>query len=113
MQLAVTKTNRIMLLVIASMLPGILVSTWFFGWGVLLNIVLASAFALSFEALALAVQKKPVRKSLQDNSALVTALLFAITVPPGSSWWLLFLGMAFAILLAKHAYEPTQPRCHP
>ena len=93
-----------MLLVIAALLPGISVSVWFFGWGIVLNIALASCFALGLEAIALTAQNKPAKDSLRDNSALVTAFLFAITIPPGSPWWIVLLGIAFAILLAKHAY---------
>ena len=66
--------------------------------------LLAALFAIGLEALALKLQRKPVRSGLGDNSALVTALLFGISIPPGSSWWLIFLGIAFAILIAKHAY---------
>lgn len=104
MQLGHTKTRHIMLLVIAALLPGITVATWFFGWGILINILLSAFFALCLEALVLKLQSKPVKSTLNDQSALVTAFLFGITVPPGSSWWLLFLGMAFAIILAKHVY---------
>ena len=104
MQLSPLKTQRIMLLVIAALLPGISVSTWFFGWGVVINVALATFFALGLEALALVAQKKPIKKYLSDNSALVTAIIFAITIPPGSAWWIVLLGIAFAILLAKHVY---------
>ncbi|NKB31525.1 MAG: RnfABCDGE type electron transport complex subunit D [Pseudomonadales bacterium] len=104
MQLGKLKTQHIMLLVIAALLPGISVATWFFGWGLIINIGLACCFAISCEALALYVQKKPIKAALNDNSAIVTAFLFAITIPPGSTWWLVLFGIAFAILIAKHAY---------
>ncbi|MDD9891223.1 MAG: RnfABCDGE type electron transport complex subunit D [Gammaproteobacteria bacterium] len=104
MQLGSLKTQRIMLLVIAALLPGISVASWFFGWGFLINVLLAAIFAIGLEAFALGIQKKPIKAGLSDNSALVTALLFGISIPPGSSWWLVFLGIAFAILIAKHAY---------
>ena len=104
MQFGKLKTGRIMLIVFAALLPGISITTWFFGWGLLINLMLASILAYSLEALALNIQKRPVKGSLSDNSALVTAVLFGITVPPGSSWWLILLGITFAILIAKHAY---------
>jgi electron transport complex protein RnfD len=34
----------------------------------------------------------------------VTALLLAIALPPGSPWWLVTIGTAFAIVIAKHLY---------
>ena len=44
------RTQRVMLLVIAATVPGILTLSYFFGIGPLLNIVLACAFAVMFEA---------------------------------------------------------------
>ena len=40
------RTQTIMLWVLAATLPGIIAMTWFFGWGTLINIVLASVVAL-------------------------------------------------------------------
>ncbi|MDD9896855.1 MAG: RnfABCDGE type electron transport complex subunit D, partial [Gammaproteobacteria bacterium] len=97
MQLGSLKTQRIMLLVIAALLPGISVASWFFGWGFLINVLLAAIFAIGLEAFALGIQIKPIKAGLSDNSALGTALLCGISFPPGSSWWLVFLGIAFAI----------------
>ena len=36
------QTSRIMLLVLLAAVPGIVVQTWFFGWGTVLQIVLAA-----------------------------------------------------------------------
>ncbi len=103
-QLADRKTQQIMLIVILATLPGIMVHIWFFGYGILLNLIVASVTALSVEALCLQVSDKSIKQGLGDYSALVTAILFSVAVPPGSSWWLLTLGVVFAIALVKHAY---------
>lgn len=97
-------TSRMMLLVIAATIPGVLMASWWFGYGVIINIVLASCLALTLEAIMLSLQGKAVRSHLSDNSALVTAVLFAITIPPGTPFWLLGLGIFFAIVIAKHLY---------
>lgn len=97
-------TGRLMLLVIAALIPGVSVAIWFFGFGILINILLASLFALALESLMLILRKRDLRRQLSDNSALVTAVLFGIAMPPGSSWWLLLMGIAFAIVIAKHLY---------
>ena len=52
--------RRLMLQVIVALLPGTLVYAWFFGPGVLVNIALAVAFALAFEAAILKLRARPV-----------------------------------------------------
>jgi electron transport complex protein RnfD len=39
------QTSRIMLLVLLAAVPGIAVQTWFFGWGTVLQIILAAITA--------------------------------------------------------------------
>lgn len=90
--------------VLIALLPGILAMWHFFGWGVLVNVVLAAGAAVACEALALKLRGKPIAPVLSDLSALVTGVLLALTLPPLLPWWLTLLGVAFAILLVKHAY---------
>ncbi|MGY8773643.1 electron transport complex subunit RsxD [Spongiibacter tropicus] len=97
-------TGRVMRLVIISTLPGLVALTWFFGFGTLSNILWASAGALAFEALALKLRKRPIGFYLSDYSALVTAILLGIALPPAAPFWLLLIGIGFAILLCKHMY---------
>lgn len=97
-------TNRLMLQVVFACVPGILIATWFFGYGLLINIGLAVGFAYGCETLALRLRRQPLAWHLADNSVLVTAVLFALTIPPGSPWWLVLIGIAFAVLVAKHAF---------
>ena len=96
--------NRVMLQVILALIPGVIAMTWYFGWGVLINMAVAICFALGFEAVVLKLRKRPVLPTLMDLSAVVTALLFAIAVPPLLPWWLTALGMAFAIIMVKQLY---------
>jgi electron transport complex protein RnfD len=90
--------------VLYALVPGIAAHAWFFGPGVLFQILLAAVFAIGLEALALMVRRKPVRLFLGDYSAVVTAVLFALCVPPLAPWWIALVGMVFAILIAKHLY---------
>jgi electron transport complex protein RnfD len=41
---------------------------------------------------------------LGDFSAVVTAVLFALCIPPLAPWWIAATGMFFAIVVAKHLY---------
>lgn len=97
-------TSRIMLWVLAACIPGILALTVFFGWGTLINICWLSLWALAFEALALSLRKRNIMFYLKDYSALVTALLLAVCIPPGVPWWLGICGAFFAIVIAKQLY---------
>jgi len=93
-----------MMTVILATLPGIAALTYFFGPGTLINIVIASALCLSFEALFLLIRKRPIAFYLKDYSALLTAVLLALALPPYAPWWLICVGCFFAIVVAKQLY---------
>ncbi len=99
-----TSVSRIMLRVVLALVPGILAYITFFGWGVLVNIVLALLTGLGAEALMLRLRERPLRPFLADGSAAVTALLLALALPPLAPWWLVFIGTAFAIVVGKQLY---------
>lgn len=90
--------------VLYALLPGVAAQVWFFGAGVIVQIVLAVAFALAFEALMLKWRGRELGLFLGDYSAVVTAVLFALCIPPLAPWWIALVGMLFAIVLAKHLY---------
>jgi Na+-translocating ferredoxin:NAD+ oxidoreductase subunit D len=98
------RVEKVMLQVILALIPGTIALIYYFGWGVLINAVLAIIAALGFEALIMKLRKRPVLPPLLDLSATLTALLFAIAIPPLLPWWLVVLGMAFAIIMVKQMY---------
>jgi len=97
-------TSHIMRLVIFALLPGALAEIYFLGWGVLINIVLCSVYALSAEAFVLKLRDRPVKPTLSDNSALLTGILIALAIPPLLPWWMSLVGVWFAIIFAKQLY---------
>lgn len=97
-------TSNIMLLVLLAALPGMAAQWYFFGCGSLIQVILAALTAWLTEAAILKVRKQPVVPNLADNSALLTALLLGISLPPLAPWWLIVLGTAFAIVIAKQLY---------
>jgi electron transport complex protein RnfD len=97
-------TAGVMQTVLIATLPGVLALTWFFGFGTLVNIAWACLVALASEALALKLRNRPVSFYLKDYSALVTATLLAIAMPPYAPWWLILVGVAFSVIIAKHLY---------
>lgn len=97
-------THTVMMWVLIATLPGVVALTFFFGWGTLINLLLASATAVSCEALSLKIRRRPIGFYLNDYSALVTAILLGLSLPPYVSWWVVVLGTSFAIIVAKHLY---------
>jgi len=98
------RVDRIMGQVLLALLPGIVALTWYFGWGVVVHLLLAGITAVASEALALRLRRRPVGPALRDLSALVTAALLAVSLPPLLPWWQVVLGTGFAILVVKHLY---------
>ncbi|QNK08822.1 electron transport complex subunit RsxD [Enterobacter sp. JUb54] len=98
------QTSRIMLLVLLATVPGLVVQTWFFGWGTAIQLILAALTAWGTEAGILKLRKQNIATTLADNSALLTGLLLAISIPPLAPWWMVVLGTAFAIIIAKQLY---------
>lgn len=94
----------LMLEVQLALLPGLLVQTWFFGPGVLLQVLLAIGFGLAIEAACLRLRERPLAPFLGDGSTVLAATLFALCLPPLAPWWMAAIGMLAAIGLAKHAY---------
>jgi electron transport complex protein RnfD len=52
----------------------------------------------------LRLRGRPLRPALGDLSALVTAALLALSLPPLTLWWVTAVAAAFAIGVAKHLY---------
>jgi electron transport complex protein RnfD len=96
--------THMMLWVVIATLPGLLALLYFFGFGVLINLVIACSVALITEALILKLRKRPIAPILWDGSAFVTAWLLALALPPLLPWWMTVLGTSFAIVFAKHVY---------
>jgi electron transport complex protein RnfD len=96
--------TRLMLEVKLALIPGALCLLWFFGWGLLLNLIIATATAVAAEAVAVAMRGKAVRTVLSDGTAALTGLLLGLALPPLTPWWIPFIGAAFAILVGKQLY---------
>jgi len=97
-------TAPLMRSVMWALVPGTLLSAWLFGDGVLVNVLLGVATALASEALALRLRRRPIGATLGDGSAALAGWLLALCVSPTLPGWQLALGVAIAILLAKHVF---------
>jgi Na+-translocating ferredoxin:NAD+ oxidoreductase subunit D len=96
--------STIMLKVLLALVPGIIAYVWVFGGGILVTIALATATALAAEAVMLKIRRRPIAPYLSDYSAVITAWLLALAIPPLAPWWLIVVGTLFAIVVAKQLY---------
>lgn len=97
-------TGDVMQDVMLATIPGLIMLSYFFGPGTLINVVMACGFALGFEAIMLKLRNRPIAFYLNDYSALVTGVLLGLALPPYSPWWLMFTGVGISIVIAKHLY---------
>lgn len=99
-----TSVTRVMLQVLIALIPGIIAMCWFLGLGVLIQIALAVTTAIIAEAIILHLRQRDLKINLMDLSAVVTAVLLAISLPIIAPWWIIVVGTLFAIVIAKHLY---------
>ncbi|VFP86588.1 Electron transport complex subunit RsxD [Candidatus Erwinia haradaeae] len=97
-------TNRIMFLVLIATIPGLIAQYYLCGWGNLIQICIAISVALATEAIVLYLRHYPILRTLQDNSALLTAVLLGVSIPALSPWWVITISTLFAIIIAKQLY---------
>ena len=104
--------QKIMLLVVISLLPALGGALYFFGLRALWVVALTVASCVVTEAVIQKMRKKPV--TVNDFSAVVTGMLLAYNVPAEVPLWMPVLGGVFAIAIAKQAfgglgYNPVNP----
>lgn len=85
------------------MLPMFLVSIYFFGLNALRVVAISVASCLLIEWL---IQKYMIKgpNTISDGSALVTGMLLAFNVPANIPWWMLVIGAAVSIGIAKMSF---------
>jgi electron transport complex protein RnfD len=95
-------SRRMMIDVMLALGPAIAVSAVVFRWAVAWQIVTALAFSLGTEALFCIVRGKPL--SLWDGSAVVTAVILAMSLPPALPLYATAIGSVVAIGLGKMVF---------
>lgn len=90
--------------VLLALVPAILTYVYWFGVGVLITLALATLTALLAEAAMLKLRQRPIAPFVSDMSAVTTAWLLALAIPPLAPWWLIVVGTLFAIVFSKQLY---------
>ena len=100
----VTDVATTMRQVLYALVPAGLAYVWFFGFGLVFNIVVACLFCVAGEAAMLRLRGRAVKETLSDYSALVTGTLLAFAMPALTPWWVTATSALFGIVVAKHLY---------
>lgn len=93
------RTSRLMLDVVIALLPALAVGAVVLGVRALIVTLFSVAAAVVGEWLYGAVTGK--KSTLDDCSALVTGMLFALTLPASVPYWVAILGSMFAVIVTK------------
>lgn len=97
-------TGQIMAMVMFALVPATAFGFYLFGWPALNLWLITILSALLFEAFSLKLANKPVLFYLSDGSAILTAWLLVLTLPPWAPWWIGVLGAGMAIILGKQVF---------
>ena len=96
--------GKVMGTVLLALVPATLYGFWLYGWPSIFLWTVTILFALLGEALALRMRGQAVRPALMDGSALLTAWLLALSLPPFAPWWLGAVGGLFAIIIVTQVF---------
>lgn len=99
----INRSQEIMLWVLACLLPGIAVSTYLLGMGILINIIICAITVFLCEFANAKLRQQPLTAAW-DGSGTVTAVLLALCLPPDIAWPIVAFGAAFAIVFGKQLY---------
>jgi Na+-transporting NADH:ubiquinone oxidoreductase subunit B len=100
------KTNKKILMkqpmmrrVIIATVPCIIASVYFFGWRSLVVVLVSCVAAFITEYLFVRRFNEPV-----SEAVFVSAIIYALIMPPTVPWHVLIIGMVFAIIFAKMVF---------
>jgi Na+-translocating ferredoxin:NAD+ oxidoreductase subunit D len=94
--------TRVMGEVIIALIPAIAASIYFFGFAALKIISVSVVSCIFTEYLWQKIFKK--RVLINDLSAFLTGILFALTLPADLQWWVVVCGAVFSIIAAKQIF---------
>jgi len=94
--------NKIMWMVVLSLIPSGLAGVFIFGASAFWVIVLAVISALATEGILGVLTKRKL--SILDGSAMITGLLLAYNLPSGVPFWLPIIGAVFSIAIGKQVF---------
>ncbi|ODN30899.1 RnfABCDGE type electron transport complex subunit D [Fervidobacterium thailandense] len=96
-------TASVMIDVLIALSPAVVAATYFFG---LQAFILSIVGMISAELLEFFIMRflRKDKGFVPNGSAAVTGLLLALNVSVATPWWVLLIGVLFAIAVVKHAF---------
>lgn len=96
-------TASVMIDVLIALSPAVVAATYFFGLQAFILSVVGMVSAELIEFFIMRVLRKD-KNFVPNGSAAVTGLLLALNVSVATPWWVLLIGVLFAIAIVKHAF---------
>lgn len=96
--------RKVMLQVQIAAFPALLTHIYLFGFGIVVQWMLAVATMLVVEYVMLKLRNRPILPFMTDMSALITITGLVFCIPPEAPWWVVVSGSAFALIFGKHLY---------
>lgn len=96
--------RRTMMLVMAALVPATFYGFYLYGWPAIILFGITLGSAMAFEVICLILAKRSVSTFTSDGSAILTAWLLAISLPPWSPWWIAVVGSGVAIIIGKQVF---------
>lgn len=94
--------QKIMRRVLISLAPITLFSIFLFGWRMLVLMAVVTIFGLLAEYLAMRLVNGKTAKI--SEAVLVSCVLFTLTLPPATPWWVAAIGIAFGVFFGKGVF---------
>jgi Na+-transporting NADH:ubiquinone oxidoreductase subunit B len=91
--------QKIMLRVCYALIPLVFASVYLFGWRSLVLLFIATGVGIATEAAFTWNQGKPV-----TSAVLVTSLIFTLSLPPTTPFWMAVVGIVAGVALGKMAF---------
>ena len=95
-------TQKTMLMVLIALVPSLLVSTYVFGFSVLILTAVCIAASMFFEWAWNKLMKR--KQTVCDLSAALTGTLIAFNLPSGLPYWIAIVGCFVAIIVVKQLF---------
>lgn len=85
--------------VILALIPCLIGGVYYFGWRVLASVVFCCVLGFAVEYAFCRKRNEPATESV-----FVTAILYALIMPPAAPWHVIGIGMIFAIMFSKEVF---------
>ncbi len=91
-----------MFTILIALLPVIVYAIYGYGWDAVRVIALGISSAMLWELLIQLLFRREI--TINDGTAVITGLVFALILPASATWWMIIVGTFIAMLIGKHIY---------